>query len=172
MILSASARSILKDRATSSINVSGAILLFSGFGSFFPSLFKKKRKIAMIIPPRRIGKMASQKKPTDISDFPRVYLPSSVFFARGAPRAKARGSSTCFAGRNPPKHTPLRSYELRRRVSPALPNPHSAIKRTSGPGWSRPQGLPPFLTPPLASRRLREFRRSVRPRPFFPSPYR
>jgi len=27
----------------------------------------------------------------------------------GAPRAKAPGSSTCFEGRNPPKHTPLRS---------------------------------------------------------------
>jgi hypothetical protein len=30
------------------------------------------------------------------------------------PWAEARGSSTCFAGRNPPKHTPLGSYELRR----------------------------------------------------------
>ena len=28
----------------------------------------------------------------------------------GAPRAKARGSSTCFIGRNPPKHTLLRSF--------------------------------------------------------------
>ena len=27
----------------------------------------------------------------------------------GAPRAKAHGSSTCFVGRNPPKHTLLRS---------------------------------------------------------------
>ena len=28
----------------------------------------------------------------------------------GAPRAKARSSSTCFRGRNPPKHTLLRSF--------------------------------------------------------------
>ena len=28
----------------------------------------------------------------------------------GAPRAKARGPSTCFIERNPPKHTPLRSF--------------------------------------------------------------
>jgi S-adenosylmethionine:tRNA ribosyltransferase-isomerase len=30
------------------------------------------------------------------------------------PRAEARDPSTCFVGRNPPKHTPLRSCELRR----------------------------------------------------------
>ena len=37
------------------------------------------------------------------------------------PRAEARGSSTCFVGRNPPKQTPLRSYELRR-----VPSMHSS----------------------------------------------
>ena len=37
------------------------------------------------------------------------------------PRAEARASSTCFVGRNPPKHTPLRSYELRR-----VPSTHSS----------------------------------------------
>jgi hypothetical protein len=31
-------------------------------------------------------------------------------FLSGAPQAKARGSSTCFVGRNPPKHTLLRSF--------------------------------------------------------------
>ena len=35
---------------------------------------------------------------------------SLTFLASGAPRAKARGSSTCFVGRNPPKHTLLRSF--------------------------------------------------------------
>ena len=37
------------------------------------------------------------------------------------PRAEVRGSSTCFVGRTPPKHTPLRSYELRR-----VPSTHSS----------------------------------------------
>jgi len=38
----------------------------------------------------------------------------------GAPRAKARGSSTCFVGRNPPKHTLLRSFGASKGTLPAF----------------------------------------------------
>ena len=38
----------------------------------------------------------------------------------GAPRAKARGSSTCFVGRNPPKHTLLRSFGASKGTLPAI----------------------------------------------------
>jgi hypothetical protein len=37
------------------------------------------------------------------------------------PRAEARRGSTCFVGRNPPKQTPLRLYELR-----GVPSTHSS----------------------------------------------
>jgi len=38
----------------------------------------------------------------------------------GAPRAKARGSSTCFVGRNPPKQTLLRSFGASKGTLPAF----------------------------------------------------
>jgi hypothetical protein len=38
----------------------------------------------------------------------------------GAPRAKARGPSTSFVGRNPPKHTLLRSFGASKGTLPAF----------------------------------------------------
>jgi len=38
----------------------------------------------------------------------------------GAPRAKARGSSTCFVGQNPPKQTLLRSFGASKGTLPAF----------------------------------------------------
>ena len=52
--------------------------------------------------------------------------------AQAGVMARRRGSSTCFVGRNPPKHTPLRSYELRR-----VPSTHSSTALNKGRGFLR-----------------------------------
>ena len=51
---------------------------------------------------------------------PKTFQLSLQFFRSGAPRAKARDSSTCFVGRNPPKHTLLRSFGASKGTLPTF----------------------------------------------------
>jgi hypothetical protein len=108
----------------------GVILLFSGFG-LLPSLFKKKGK--SYDNTLKDGKMASQK-PTDISDFPRVYLPSSVFSVRNLLILSA-----CWSfGLNPTEmHVHWKSIK-----KAELPKFHPSAARPSSMGNYRPPPPP------------------------------